>query len=167
MKPRLFSNDGWCAASAPYNFLQGQVDQGVQEGRELYPRGLGPLGEEAGGGHAGDGVGFQDKDVLVPDHHIGAGIAPAAQGLMRGEGALLGASGQLRIESGRADFLGGPGLVLGLVIKKGVGAGRDDFHQGQGLQPGVAQHPPGHFDALDEFLHQHPGIQGEGRGQSG
>ena len=120
----------WCAGRT-LHFLQGQVDQGVQEGREVDARGLGPLGEEAGAGHAGNGVGFQDKDLLLPNHHIGAGIAPAAQGFMRREGALLGAFGQFRGKSGGTDFLRGPGLVLGLVIKKGVGAGRDDFHQGR------------------------------------
>ncbi len=75
--------------------------------------------------------------------------------------------GQFRVKSGRADFMGGPGLVLGLVVEKGILAGGDDLHQGQGLKLGVAQHPAGNLGALDEFLHQHPVIQGEGRGQAG
>ena len=47
------------------------------------------LGKEAGGSHAGDGIGFQDINVIAANDRVGAAIAPAAQGLMGFKTALL------------------------------------------------------------------------------
>ncbi len=61
-------------------FFQSQFHQTIQEVWKWYTRGRRRLGKEAGGSHAGDGVGFQDINVIAADDGVGAAVAPAAQG---------------------------------------------------------------------------------------
>ena len=121
---------------------------------KLYPAGISRLGQQAGGRHAGNGVGLQYVNIPAPEDHVRAAVSPAEKGLVGHFRVGLRRFGDGVIDTGRANFLGDAGRVLGLVIEKFVGRVRDDFDEGKGLKVVVAHHTAGQLDTLDVGFRQ-------------
>ena len=73
--------------------FQSQLDQPIEQGAIRESGRGGRLRIEAGGGHAGDGVGLLYKYVALDQDHVGAAVTPATERLLRGQGVALGLYG--------------------------------------------------------------------------
>src|SRR5512137_2649677 len=107
--------------------FEAELDQPVQKAAEAHPGGAGCPREQAGRGHAGNSVGFEDENIAVPQHHIGAAVPPAEKRPVGLHGVVLRPGGQLRVDARRADLLARPRQVFGLVIEELMVAGGDDL----------------------------------------
>ena len=105
---------------------QPQFDEPLHELFEREAHGGGRLGKQAGGGHAGQGVDFeQHRVLLVFQDKIGAAVAGNAQSPVGRQGHVLDALGQFGGNGRRADFLGPARGVFAGVVKDLAGGGLD------------------------------------------
>lgn len=74
--------------------LQCQLDETVQKGRKGDSRRGSGLGEQAGLGHAGNRIRFENEDIVSRYNHVGAAVPPAIECAMSAKSQMLGLPGQ-------------------------------------------------------------------------